>query len=148
MTTSVYFLLIQSFSPKQGSMLQVSIPTLSPLQGRPPNAGGGSVPERYLLLTPTSHVRLQALHCVQLLQPQSTEKHRRTHERRRRKIKWQAQTIKQEKTETEGDSNTHRGRELSHTAFLHRCMCCLTHSVRTSDFTHRLLYLWKVRATV
>lgn len=56
-------------------MLQESIPTLSPLQGRPPKAGEGLVPERYRLLTPTSHVRLQALHWVQLLQPQSTEKH-------------------------------------------------------------------------
>ena len=64
------------YLPKQGSMLQVSIPTLSPSQGRPPEAGGGLVPERYLLRTPTSHVRLHALHRVQLLQPQSTEKHK------------------------------------------------------------------------
>lgn len=59
--------------PRHGSMLQVSIPTLGPSQGWPPNAGGGFVPERYLLRTPTSHVRLQELHCVQLLHPQSTE---------------------------------------------------------------------------
>lgn len=56
-------------------MLHVSIPTLSPSQGRPPEAGGGLVPERYRLRTPTSQVRLHALHRVQLLQPQSTEKH-------------------------------------------------------------------------
>lgn len=80
--------------PKQGSMLQVSIPTLSPLQGRPPDDGGGLVPERNLRLTPTSHVRLHALHWVQLLHPQSTGTHTMETKRDRTRQTGQEKEIK------------------------------------------------------
>lgn len=119
-------------SPKQGSMLQVSIPTMSPLQGRPPKAGAGLVPERYRLLIPTSHVLLQALHGVQLLHPQSTEKQaqgeiRKKTERtgdkwgeNKRLVDSKRQGGSKKVNVTAINSNaTYQGRELFRTPFLH-----------------------------
>lgn len=100
----------------QGAMLQVSIPTLSPLQGRPPKAAAGSVPDRYRRLTPTSQVRLQELHWVQPVQPQSTTDH--THKE---------QNHQQESKGSEVFmTGTRQGRGRIHTPSRHQHTCYST----------------------
>lgn len=63
---------VLAHAPLQGCRLQKVTSTLGPGHSRPPKAAGGWEAARYRRCVPTLQLRLQELHTVQLLQPQST----------------------------------------------------------------------------